>query len=256
MSPSDEDIFTNMTNPNTNTNRLPSPPALSQQADDDDDVWGSPTATTEVEATSASHHHPSDIPRLRQEHSTSGYRDGVAAAKGQSIQAGFDEGFGLGATIGAQAGRLLGLLEGLAAALAAGEGRGGSGEGEDAAAAVAGLLERAREELGIRSVFGSEYWEADGTWKYEVGSEGKQPESQPESDLAGEEAGEIVFADVAAAHPLLKKWEALVKTEVERWDIDLSVLAEDDAAARDHVESQPKKKEIKTAPQSREALQW
>lgn len=260
--PSEEDIFTTMTGPNINTDALPSPPGPHHHHteghgdDDGDDVWGSPTTASAPEI-SASHHHPSDVPRLRQEHFTSGYREGVTAAKSESIQAGFDEGFGLGATIGARAGRLLGLLEGIAAAVgAATTTASGSGGSDDAAGEVKHLLETAREELGIKSVFGPDYWEADGTWKYEVvaapGNHGKPQEG----DALGEETDEVVFADVAAAHPLLKKWEALVQREVERWDVDLTLLNDDEGVARDHGETQPKRKDIKPVAQSREALQW
>ena len=58
----------------------------------------------------------SDIPKLRRQHSTAGYRDGVAHAKTQSVQEGFDEGYPLGSRLGARVGALVGLLEGLVAA--------------------------------------------------------------------------------------------------------------------------------------------
>ena len=57
----------------------------------------------------------SDIPRLRSIHITSGYRDGIATGKMQSVQAGFDEGYSLGAVLGLKAGWILGVLEGLIA---------------------------------------------------------------------------------------------------------------------------------------------
>lgn len=282
ISTSNEDIFSTM----TGSNSPPSPPPPNHQTDD---VWAaSPTAdpptitspTTAAEGTAApaappgtaaaaDHQHPSDIPRLRREHATAGYRDGVAAAKARSAQAGFDEGFGLGAAVGARAGRLLGLLEGIASAATAeaGVSPGGGGEEEEEDGAGAGpvvrLLGRAREELGVGSVFGSEYWEADGTWKYEVagggGGDGQRQRQRQEEggDEGAASDDEVVFADVAAAHPLLRRWEALVQAEVERWGVDLSVLAEDEAAARDHAEQPPPKKtEVRAPAQSREALLW
>lgn len=144
--------------------------------------------------------HPSDVHRLQQEHTTAGYRDGVTVAKASSVQAGFDEGFGLGATIGLKAGRLLGLLEGVAGAL-----RSAGAEGYEGAAA---RLTGARAELDVRSVFGESYWNMDGTWKYDVG-EGQ-----------GEEEGEsVLFSHVAEAHPLVRKWTAVVDEEVARWGL-------------------------------------
>lgn len=138
-------------------------------------------------------HHPSDIPRLQQEHTTAGYRDGITVAKATSIQSGFDEGFGLGATIGLKTGRLLGLLEGIAAATA----------GEEEAL----LLNQARTELGVRSVFGEAFWNVDGTWKYEV--------EELSSSADGAEA-DVLFSHVAEAHPLVKKWTATVEGEMRQ----------------------------------------
>ncbi|KAK1767218.1 hypothetical protein QBC33DRAFT_81057 [Phialemonium atrogriseum] len=281
ISTSNEDIFSTMTG--SNSPPSPPPPPPNHQTDD---VWAaSPTITTPTTAAegtaapaappgtaaaaaaAADHQHPSDIPRLRREHATAGYRDGVAAAKARSAQAGFDEGFGLGAAVGARAGRLLGLLEGIASAAAAAAATAESGVSpgaeEDGAAggSVVRLLGRAREELGVGSVFGSEYWEADGTWKYEVagggGGDGQRQRQEEGGDEGAAGDDEVVFADVAAAHPLLRRWEALVQAEVKRWGVDLSVLAEDEAAARDHAEQPPPKKtEIRAPAQSREALLW
>lgn len=141
--------------------------------------------------------HPSDVRRLRQEHKTAGYREGITAAKAASVQAGFDEGFGLGATIGLRAGYLLGVLEGVAAAAAAGP----------AAAATRQLLSDARAELRLQSVFGPEYWHPDGTWRYEV--------------AGGEEGeGEVLFSHVAEAHPLVRKWASAVEGEMRRWGLE------------------------------------
>ncbi|KZF20432.1 hypothetical protein L228DRAFT_240952 [Xylona heveae TC161] len=72
---------------------------------------------------------PSDIPRLRSVHSTAGYRDGIAFAKNEYIQAGFDEGYALGAVIGLRIGWILGALEGLWIALEK-SGRNAKGEKE------------------------------------------------------------------------------------------------------------------------------
>ncbi|KAJ9138726.1 hypothetical protein NKR19_g7736, partial [Coniochaeta hoffmannii] len=167
---SDPDIFTSMS---PTTSRSPSPHSISQSNsnNDLDDIWGSSPSspTPHPSSSSPSHqqqHHPSDIPRLQQEHATAGYRDGIAAAKAGSAQAGFDEGFGLGAVIGARAGRVLGVLEGLSAAAAA-----ITGDEGDERERLRGLLEEAGRELGVVSVFGREYWDGEGVWRFQVGEE-------------------------------------------------------------------------------------
>lgn len=147
--------------------------------------------------------HPSDARRLRQEHTTAGYRDGITVAKASSVQAGFDEGFGLGATIGLRVGHLLGVLEGIAAGLGKGPAPGGVGSG------AVNLLADARAELGVRSVFSGDYWHPDGTWKYEVGG--------GSGDV--EEEGEVLFSHVTEAHPVVKKWTAVVEGEMRRWGL-------------------------------------
>ncbi|KAF9892775.1 Essential protein Yae1, N terminal [Aspergillus nanangensis] len=89
---------------------MTSPPPLTNSLDD---IFGSspphdathqpPTTTTE----------PSELPSLRRQHVTAGYRDGVSASKGQHVQTGFDAGFPIGAQLGIRAGTTLGILEGI-----------------------------------------------------------------------------------------------------------------------------------------------
>ncbi|KAI9163429.1 Protein YAE1 [Paramyrothecium foliicola] len=195
-----------------------------------DDVFGSDANdATEVLLTSAaSHSHPSDINRLQTEHTTAGYREGVSVAKEKSIQAGFDEGFSLGATIGLKAGQLLGMLEGIVEAIRAESGDGKAALGEDEARVADKTLSEARIELSKGKVFSAQYWAPDGNWTFDV----------PEP-AAGEE---IVFSDVAAAHPLIRKWTEIVDGQIKRWRINVSLL-DDDGTARlemgtdDHVVS-------------------
>ncbi|PGH00909.1 hypothetical protein AJ79_08064 [Helicocarpus griseus UAMH5409] len=117
-----------------------------------DDIFGSsPPAAT------IPHHpptqEPSDLPSLRRQHVTAGYRDGVSVAKNEHVQRGFDEGFPVGAELGLRIGIVLGVLEGLARAGAGGSGNASAvkGEGED----VQALFERAKKELAVQSVFGA-----------------------------------------------------------------------------------------------------
>lgn len=56
---------------------------------------------------------PSDLPSLRRQHVTAGYRDGVTVSKGERVQDGFDAGFPIGAQLGMRAGTILGILEGI-----------------------------------------------------------------------------------------------------------------------------------------------
>lgn len=176
-----------------------------------DDIW--------EDTTSHHHHHadPSDIPRLRQEHTTAGYRDGIAQAKSQTVQPGFDEGFGLGATVGARAGQLLGLLEGLAAAVGL---RSLASPVPEESKRIEALLSEARRELSVQSVFGKEYWGEDGTWSYEVREGGEKEEEEEEE--------EVVFADVASAHPLIRKWDGIVRGEAAGYGVDWEVFKDED----------------------------
>ncbi|KAI1771604.1 hypothetical protein F4818DRAFT_196384 [Hypoxylon cercidicola] len=131
-----------------------------------------------------------DTRKLQAQHSTEGYRDGIANGKADRIQAGFDQGFALGANIGLSAGRLLGVLEGLVASF--GE------NGLDEPAQIGQLLSDATKELSESSIFAEEYWGHDGTWKYPV---------------AQEEVGnkDEMLANIARRHPGIAKWEKKVK---------------------------------------------
>jgi hypothetical protein len=169
----------------------------------------------------------SDIPRLSQVHSTAGYRDGIALARSRTAQQGFDEGYALGATIGHRAGQFLGVLENLAAAVGLHSlslysshqpSRQGQGQGREEARRIDRLLAEARRELGVDSVFASEFWAEDGNWRYELST--------------GATAEGPVFADVADAHPLLRKWRAIVRAEAARYGVDLEILKDEGGEAR------------------------
>lgn len=138
---------------------------------------------------------PSDIPRLRSTHITNGYREGIADSKAKYVQEGFDEGYGLGAVIGLKAGWCLGVLEGVCRAIAAKPVS--SERSTESDTDVRDLLLKAREDLKLQNLFGAEYFGSDGIWLYDV----------PGQDL---ETTEVTFRDVAAAHPLLKRWVVTV----------------------------------------------
>lgn len=280
-----------------------------------DDVWGDDTADDDVwgdgadESHSHSHSHqncnhnhgpavrgshPSDIPRLQQEHTTAGYRDGITVAKAEHVQAGFDEGFGLGATIGAVAGQLLGVLEGLVFALRSSAKQHGarSENGEDKDGGLKEklktLMAEAEKDLSVQSIYGKEYWDEDGTWRYEVPGESTEQHerqhekfqhgqhtqaqqlAQPEDPEAGqegdEEEAEILFPDIALAHPLIKKWDQIIKTELaERfglvWDVALLLPRSEEDEHEDHehphvVKGEEEKKDAKPVRATSQALAW
>lgn len=219
----DPDLYLTMS---ATTNTQPEgPPTTTTPHDNNenetDSIWGSPSppASPSLHPTpSQPQPHPSDIPRLQQSHTTAGYRDGITLAKASSVQPGFDEGFSLGATIGARAGELLGVLEGVVSALLTNP----SSSDPEETQRLTELLEQARKELSVQVVFGREYWEEDGTWKYEVpdGGEG------------------VVFGDVAGAHPMVGKWEGVVRVEGGRWGVDWDVLRGEGDEARRVVEGE------------------
>ncbi|KAF5988046.1 abc1 containing protein [Fusarium bulbicola] len=169
-----------------------------------DDVFGSepPSPTDFRQDDESAQSHPSDIRRLQTEHTTAGYREGIAVSKESSIQAGFDEGFSLGASVGMRAGQILGLLEGINEAV--------RGLNEADSSKIAELLKQAREELSTQGLFTPEYWSEDGNWKYEV------------TTATGSE--DVVFSDVADAHPLVRKWTKIADEQVAAWKIDRNIL--------------------------------
>ncbi|KAI1451214.1 hypothetical protein F4805DRAFT_471825 [Annulohypoxylon moriforme] len=160
-----------------------------------------------------SYHHPHDdsisldTRRLQTQHNVEGYRDGISAGKVESIQGGFDEGFNLGAIIGLKIGRIIGLIEGVATAL--------KEAGCYSSTHIYHLLSTAEEELSINRVFSEVYWASDGCWKYQV--------NKSSSDV------EILFEDVADEHPIISKWEEVIKQEIMKWGLDenLSILGSD-----------------------------
>ena len=117
-------------------------PAAAAEADDD--VWAdSPPASTQHTQPNAEM--LSDLPSLRRQHMTEGYREGLAQGKAKVMQSGFDDGYPIGVMIGLRAGRVLGVLEGCVAAK-------GVKERPELREVVQRLLDAARVELDRRKL--------------------------------------------------------------------------------------------------------
>jgi hypothetical protein len=195
----------------------PSPEPISTTSELHDDIFGSepnspslsPSQNTDIEIPTQSlntaNSERSDIPRLRSVHVTSGYRDGISVSKAEHVQQGFDEGFSLGATIGIKSGFLLGVLEGIVRAV-----QYSADIAAEAKEEVIAKFITARQELGLQSLFGREWFGEDGIWKFEV---------KEDAD------GEVTFRDVADAHPLVAKWVAEVEVLKRKFAIEFQTRA-------------------------------
>lgn len=213
--------------------------------DDLDDIFGSEpgSPSNNFIARDGGNTEWSDIPRLKEKHETEGYRDGVTKGKAESIQKGFDGGYGLGAVLGLRVGKILGLLEGISAALNGAMGGQSGDHFKTESERVVNLLSIAKSDLKTESVFGKEYFDADGIWKFPVKTEGEEEE--------------VVFPDVADSHPLIKKWEDAISEEVRRWGLDLRIM-ENEENERDikHVPAVKDTTLGETAIASKKGLDW
>ncbi|OGM47828.1 essential protein Yae1 [Aspergillus bombycis] len=205
-----------------------------------DDIFGSspphddaPTRTT----TTTSQSEPSELPSLRRQHVTAGYRDGVSASKTEHVQSGFDAGFPVGAQLGMRAGTILGILEGVirgyesrassAVIKKPGAVRGGSGGGGGASSSsaeseeavksrmekrekVLKLYQAAIRELDVQTVF--------------AGLDGTTEELKPEERLRG-------LGDKA-----ISTWEEKVK--VAHWEETMDALEMKDAKPQEDKQEQ------------------
>ncbi|KAI4721418.1 essential protein-like protein Yae1 [Aureobasidium sp. EXF-10727] len=197
MSPSPEPLTTTSELHDDIFGSAPNSPALTPSHGNEGDAIEVPT-----QQLNTANSERSDIPRLRSVHVTSGYRDGISVSKASHVQHGFDEGFALGAVIGTKAGFLLGVFEGIVRCIASSTSIPAEVKQELIAKFVV-----AREELGLQSLFGRDYFGEDGIWKFEVTGEGKEEE--------------VTFRDVAGAHPVLVKWESEVEGLKKRFGVEI-----------------------------------
>ncbi|KAE8407699.1 essential protein Yae1 [Aspergillus pseudonomiae] len=199
-----------------------------------DDIFGSSpphddTPTHTIATTAQSE--PSELPSLRRQHVTAGYRDGVSASKTEHVQSGFDAGFPVGAQLGMRAGTILGILEGVirgyesrassAVIKKPGAVRGGasssSTESEEAVKSrlekrekVLKLYQAAIRELDVQTVF--------------AGLDGTSQELKPEERLRG-------LGDKA-----ISTWEEKVK--VAHWEEIMDALEMKDAKPQPQEDEQ------------------
>jgi len=158
-----------------------------------------------------------DSTKLRSVHNTEGYRDGIANNKTAKIQQGFDEGYRLGAEVGARAGWILGVLESTGSAK---------------------LLKDANKELNLKELFGPQYFDEDGLWRWECATtETSEPKNGNGKDADRTANETMTFEDIAASHPILKKWTTLVEDFARQSGLNLNVLeqGEDDPTSAAHT---------------------
>ncbi|TGO66570.1 hypothetical protein BOTNAR_0058g00050 [Botryotinia narcissicola] len=194
------------------------PSAPTTHNDDFDDVFGSEPGSPTFDGRDmrdgdlfgVGNTEISDIPRLKEKHETEGYRDGVTKGKSESVQKGFDEGYGLGAVLGLRIGKIIGILEGIFGAVSVTASKSEDAEWRKEKSRLEELSNNAKSELKTEKVFAREWWGEDGIWKFEVPGE--------------KEGKDVVFPDVAAAHPLLKKWEWIVEEEIQKWSLDMNLM--------------------------------
>ncbi|KAF7845906.1 hypothetical protein BT93_L0117 [Corymbia citriodora subsp. variegata] len=76
----------------------------------ENDIWdNSPSPTLRTTSSEII----SDLPAIRRQHMTDGYREGLAIGKARVMQTGFDSGYPLGLSYALRIGKLLGVLEGV-----------------------------------------------------------------------------------------------------------------------------------------------
>lgn len=113
---------------------------------DDDDIWASDSGDENTEpALDQSNRGDmlSDLPTVRRQHMTDGYREGLAVGKAKVMQKGFDNGYPIGAAIALRVGKVLGCLEGI---LAAKDLR------DEVKVSVKKMLEQAKLELAVSNL--------------------------------------------------------------------------------------------------------
>ena len=185
-----------------------------------DDIFGSSPPQPEQHTTQAPSHstiEPSELPSLRRQHVTAGYRDGISASKSDHVQHGFDAGFPVGAQLGMRAGTILGIIEGVLKGYESSPATGVKKPGQKSATAATSkeadevkraqrdkllsLYRKAEKGLDVQAVF--------------AGLDGKEfegKEEKPETTLL--KKGDVVLADWEKRVPVAA-WEENVMDVLE-----------------------------------------
>lgn len=176
-----------------------------------DDIYGSaPSSPVLAAATSLSnpraHEILSDLPSRQRALDTDAYREGLATSKGRFVQEGFDEGYSLGANLGLRVGYILGVLQGFEAAL--------KGQAGPKHAHIKAMYEDAQVELAIHELLGQKFVDEEGIWTWEVKGQEEDP----------------TFREVAAQHPVIRKWTTTVEDLAAKWHADLRAIEKSQAA--------------------------
>ena len=145
LSPLVSNQMSSPTSPTSEHTPITSP----SQDDNTSDIWASDSSHPPSPNTRHPHAQASaplsDLPSLRRQHITSGYREGLSIGKATVIQSGFDSGYPIGVEIALRAGKVIGLLEGMVAALAKVE----AGERREK---VKAMLEKAKREMDVKEL--------------------------------------------------------------------------------------------------------
>lgn len=166
-----------------------------------DDIYGSSPTSPYLNAQASERHEIlSDLPSRQRALDADAYREGLASAKGQFVQEGFDEGYALGADIGLRIGYILGVLRGLVGAWRS--------HNQGVHKEMLELYEEAQKALAIEQLLGQNWVDEEGIWKWEV--QGAD--------------GDATFREVAAQHPIVKKWDDKVEELAARWAVDLKAV--------------------------------
>lgn len=180
-------------------------------SNDGNDTSTANTSNDNDQVIHTAHGEALDVARLRRTHVTTGYREGLSESKGKFTQEGFDEGYSLGAVIGSKAGWCLGVLESICRA-AGHETTNDDPVTEASSSSNTGTglqasLSQARKDLSLQSLFGEQYFGADGIWMYDVPTAG--------------DGDNFTFQDVSNAHPLISNWSQFVKELAVQLSLDL-----------------------------------
>ncbi|KAL4975195.1 hypothetical protein BDW66DRAFT_74656 [Aspergillus desertorum] len=211
-------------------------------ADPLDDIFGSSPPRPEYSLPQTNPPvEPSELPSLRRQHVTAGYRDGISASKAEHVQHGFDAGFPIGAQLGMRAGTILGILEGILkgyeSSLATTKKPGQKSalsttttkEANEVKKAkreeILRLYQQAVKELNVQAVFAGGDGEA---------LQGQGSEEKPEIQLLGK--GDKVLSEWERKVPVAA-WEEHVMDVLEAKSDDGTGKADDDKDGREGLKA-------------------